>query len=98
MFIIAQGHTSPLFLSGLSPLVPLLLAIAAPSTFLLLATALTSRGDRSNPTRYSQNSSGALRFIALAALLISLGLLFSNPFLPAPPKPTLTKSANPSQP
>jgi len=75
IFIFAQGHTSPLALSGLSPLVPLLLAIAAPSAILLLATALASRGVRSNLPQYSQNPSGSFRFITLAALLVSLSLM-----------------------
>jgi len=88
MFILAQGHTSPLALSGLSPLIPLLLAIAAPSALLLLATALTSRDNRSNPPQYSQNSSGTFRFIILAALLVSLSLIAAQPLPKNPPART----------
>jgi len=99
MFILTQGHTSPLALGGLLPLVPLLLAIAAPSALLLLATALTSRDNRSNPPQYSQNSSGTFRFIILAALLVSLSFIAAQP-LPenSPPRTSNPQTRDGQQP
>jgi len=59
-----------------------------PSALLLLATALTSRDNRSNPPQYSQNSSGTFRFIILAALLVSLSLIAAQPLPKNPPART----------
>ncbi len=64
-FILAQGHTATLSPMGLWPLMPLLIAIAAPSALILLATAMTVSNSQSSSAR---NTAGILRLIALSAL------------------------------
>jgi len=71
-FLLAQGHSTGLALSGLWPICPLLIAIAAPSGLILLANAVSVEA---NGSCVSLSKVVAFRFASLAALLTCLVLV-----------------------
>jgi hypothetical protein len=82
-FILREGHKSPVALAGLWLIPPTLLAVAAPSALVLLASAWGMRTAQSNDDELPQSDQSAvtsrLRTAIVVALFLALGGLASRP-------------------